>query len=70
MGWTGCSPREAVVADCRPEQKAAGTAPKVIGVDIGKETFHLVGFTADGQIAFRRKIKRSALAAGRAAHAP
>ena len=40
----------------------AAAAPKVIGVDIGKEVFHLVGFTADGQIAFRRKIKRSALA--------
>ncbi len=43
-------------------QKAATTAPRVIGVDIGKEVFHLVAFTADGQIAFRRKIKRSALA--------
>ena len=26
----------------------------VIGVDIGKEVFHLVGFAADGKIAFRR----------------
>ena len=32
-----------------------------IGIDIGKEVFHLVGFGTDGQIAFRRKIKRSAL---------
>lgn len=32
-----------------------------IGVDIGKEVFHLVGFGADGKIAFRRKIKRLAL---------
>lgn len=30
-----------------------------IGVDIGKEIFHLVG--TDGKIAFRRKIKRLAL---------
>ena len=33
-----------------------------IGVDIGKEVFHLVGFGIDGKIAFRRKIKRLALA--------
>jgi transposase len=31
-----------------------------IGVDIGKEVFHLVGFGTDGKIAFRRKIKRLA----------
>jgi len=29
-----------------------------IGIDIGKEVFHLVGFDADGKVALRRKIKR------------
>src|SRR5215469_15343857 len=33
----------------------------VIGVDIGKEVFHLVGLGTDGTTAFRRKIKRSSL---------
>jgi transposase len=33
-----------------------------IGVDIGKDIFHIVGFGADGKIALRRKIKRLALA--------
>ncbi len=33
----------------------------VIGVDIGKEVFHLVGLGVDGKIAFRRKIKRLSL---------
>lgn len=33
----------------------------VIGVDIGKDVFHLVGFDPDGSIALRRKIKRLAL---------
>jgi hypothetical protein len=33
-----------------------------IGIDIGKEVFHIVGFSTDGRIAFRRKIKRLALA--------
>ena len=28
------------------------SSPVVIGVDIGKDVFHLVGFTADGKIAF------------------
>ncbi len=32
-----------------------------IGIDIGKEVFHIVGFGIDGKIAFRRKIKRLAL---------
>jgi len=37
------------------------SSPKVIGVDIGKEAFHLVGFTADGKIVFRRRIRRLGL---------
>ena len=32
-----------------------------IGVDIGKEVFHIVGLSTEGRIAFRRKIKRLAL---------
>ena len=32
-----------------------------IGVDIGKEVFHLVGYGTNGKITFRRKIKRLAL---------
>ena len=32
-----------------------------IGIDIGKDVFHLVGFGTDGKIALRRKIKRLAL---------
>src|ERR1700727_2289647 len=39
------------------------TTPRLasIGIDIGKEVFHIVGFSTDGTIAFRRKIKRLAL---------
>ena len=37
------------------------STPVVIGIDIGKEVFHLVGFTADGKIAFRRRIRRLGL---------
>lgn len=33
-----------------------------VGIDIGKDAFHVVGFGPDGKIAFRRKIKRLALA--------
>jgi transposase len=40
----------------------ARATPAVIGVDIGKDVFHLVAFTADGELAFRKKIKRLALA--------
>ena len=31
-----------------------------IGVDIGKDVLHIVGFDAEGRIALRRKIKRLA----------
>ena len=38
------------------------TAPlAVIGVDIGKKVFHLVGLGADGKTAFRRRIRRLGL---------
>ena len=33
----------------------------VIGIDIGKDVFHLVGFDSDGEIVLRRKIRRLAL---------
>ena len=32
----------------------------VIGVDIGKDVFHLVGFNAEGNRVLRRKINRLA----------
>lgn len=44
--------------------KTAKTEPHAfssIGVDIGKDVFHLVGFDTDGNIILRRKIKRLAL---------
>lgn len=33
----------------------------VVGVDIGKDVFHLVGFDRSGQVVLRKKIKRLAL---------
>jgi hypothetical protein len=33
-----------------------------IGIDIGEDVFHLVGFDAKGKIILRKKIKRLALA--------
>jgi len=35
----------------------------VVGVDIGKDVFHLVGFDDDGTLVLRKKIKRLALVA-------
>jgi transposase len=32
-----------------------------IGIDIGKDMFHLVGFDSNGKVVLRRKIKRLAL---------
>jgi transposase len=44
-----------------PEKESDTASLAVIGVDIGKEVFHLVGFGVDGKIAFRRRIKRLGL---------
>src|SRR5215207_8385540 len=67
MGWTGCFPQPLACTGERPlteeaAMKARTTAETarlaVIGVDIGKEVFHLVAFDPDGKIAFRKKIRR------------
>ena len=43
----------------RTESNTASLA--VVGIDIGKDVFHLVGFGADRKIAFRRRIRRLGL---------
>src|SRR5919112_3355799 len=45
----------------KPSTGSAAAPLAVIGVDIGKEVFHLVGFSTDGKIAFRKKIRRLGL---------
>ena len=45
----------------KPRTESNMSSPVVVRVDIGKEVFHLVGFAADGKIAFRRRIRRLAL---------
>jgi transposase len=45
----------------KPRTESNTPSPVVIGIDIGKEVFHLVGFGADGKIAFRRRIRRLGL---------
>ena len=45
----------------KPRTESNMSSPVVVGVDIGKEVFHLVGFGIDGKIAFRRRIRRLAL---------
>jgi hypothetical protein len=37
------------------------SSPEVIGIDIGKDVLHPLGFGADGKIAFRRRIRRLVL---------
>ena|ERR1051326_4282323 len=41
-----------------PKKDFSTGALSVIGVDIGKETFHIVGLGVDGKIAFRKKVRR------------
>lgn len=44
-----------------PKAETTAAPLAVIGVDIGKDVFHLVGFGADGKFAFRRRIRRLGL---------
>src|SRR5215204_4193914 len=46
----------------KPDTECNTTSLAVIGIDIGKDVFHLVGLGIDGKTAFRRKIKRHGLA--------
>ena len=45
----------------KPKMESNPAPLSAIGVDIGKEVFHLVGFGVDGKIAFRRRIRRLGL---------
>jgi len=45
----------------KPKTESSTASLMVIGVDIGKDVFHLVGLGADGKIAFRKKIRRLGL---------
>ena len=45
----------------KPKTDSNTASLAVVGVDIGKEVFHIVGLGVDGKIAFRRKIRRLGL---------
>src|SRR5215475_6658757 len=45
----------------KPETESKTVPFAVIGIDIGKEVFHLVGLGVDGKTAFRRRIRRLGL---------
>jgi transposase len=53
--------RSAGEAAMKTKTESGTGLPTIIGIDIGKEVFHLVGFGADGKITFRRKIRRLGL---------
>jgi hypothetical protein len=45
----------------KPKTEPSTASLTVIGVDVGKEIFHIVGFGVDGKVAFRKKIRRLGL---------
>jgi hypothetical protein len=55
----GCPPSAGEAAHAKKKGSLEELA--VVGIDIGKETFHLVGFDRSGQMAIRKQIKRLAL---------
>jgi hypothetical protein len=53
--------RSAGEAAMKAKTESDTALPAVIGIDIGKEVFHLVGLGTDGRMTFRRKIRRLGL---------
>ena len=45
----------------KPKTDSNTASLAVVGVDIGKEVFHIVGLGVDRKIAFLRKIRRLGL---------
>lgn len=45
----------------KPKAETTAAPLAVIGVDIGKDVFHLIGLGADGKVALRRRIRRLGL---------
>jgi transposase len=45
------------------DRKASDSIVTVIGIDIGKNTFHLIGLDNRGAIVLRQKLSRSQVAA-------
>jgi hypothetical protein len=69
MGWTGCFPTKQFIKAASKQGKqmnakaeTAVSVPSSVGIDMGKDVFHRVGFDAKGKIILRKKIKRLALA--------
>ena len=67
MGCTGCFTQQVRLCLFHLQMRRSRMAKneianlKSVGIDIGKDTFHLVGFDDDGELVLRKKIKRLAL---------
>jgi transposase len=65
MGWSGRAPCQRLTLDwgcitrSTPMPKTASAQVAVIGIDIGKNSFHVVGLDQRGAIVLRQKWSRS-----------
>src|SRR5690349_15359798 len=67
MGWTGRAPALSSRASEHEEQTAMSrstnaVAIRTIGIDTGKNTFHLIGLDEQGTIVLREKLARGQIA--------
>jgi transposase len=67
MGWTGRAPALSDRASKHEEhaamsQKTSAVAVRTIGIDTGKNTFHLIGLDEQGTIVLREKLARGRIA--------
>src|SRR5215471_6453314 len=68
MGWTGGAPRSTPASSGGLTQARSPAMPRhskdtvaILGIDIGKNTFHLVGLNKRGAIVLRQKLSRRQL---------
>src|SRR5262245_45256351 len=74
MGWTGGAPRSTPASSGGLTQARSPAMPRhskdtvaILGIDIGKNTFHLVGLNKRSAIVLRQKLSRRQLQARLAA---
>jgi hypothetical protein len=63
MAWTGRAVSPGGTMQARLEKEIAMTDSTVttIGIDLGKNRFHLIGMTNSGKIVLRRRVSRDQL---------
>src|SRR6516162_9622911 len=59
MGWS--APPHPQLADGVTRRREMSNQPDIIGIDLGKRWFHLIGLDRDGAVVLKKKLTRAEL---------